>query len=223
MKLRKPLLLIVLTVALLVLALILPATASARPGIWFLIPLDYGSSDPTNPTNLNDLLLDPTFEDYRGVLPSAQVEGDTTDLYYRWITWRQGQAQTLFNYRINDAVEIYRSAPGGGFSSSPDDLLIRLTPEQTKAFWLDAENWGKNPGLTFNGKIQAPFYGRWWYWEPVGVLYPPLVAGDYTVHLRFELKRPFLDMWGGYYQGQHHPYKYPAGTYDFWSWFTVTE
>jgi hypothetical protein len=222
MKAKKALPVLLLTLALLALALLLPAAASAQSTepIDFLMPPAYGSTEAANPTNMNELLLDQAFEDYRGRLPSAAA-GDTLWMYFGWFMFTRGAAQTAPNY-VLETIEIWKQK-AGAHEGAPD---ITITPQQARAFWwgadlVDTEFW-VTPPVGFNPKIGAKIYVNWWVWEML-----PLEAGDYTVHWQQAFKHPRVDLWGGFYGNVKKPYTIrpgdPYSTVSLWSWFTVTQ
>lgn len=166
---------------------------------------------------MNDLLCNPDFADYVGRLPKAS-EGDAVTLYFGWGAFGKGRTQSIRNI-MAESVEIYRNPVGTEFSLTGEPWLS-WDPQEAEANWWDPISSGKNPSLSFNGKVHAPLSWAWWTFD----LPSPLLPGDYSVHWRQEIKHPTFDLYLPR-EGKSGPYKFMPGD-PFWSgdrylWFTV--
>ena len=191
------------------------ASAKAAEPAEFLIPLPYGSFDAAEPMNVDNLWMDLDPENPYGLgrLPSASA-GDAIYPFALWTGISRGLVQTIGNATLL-SLEMWRQ-PGGAHGGSPD---FAITPREAKDLW--GRPFYFEELTAFNPHIGAGSYTSSWF---TGYDASLLGAGDYTIRFTLAFKHTTIDLWGGYFEGQHAPVRMLTGEpLEFWLWFTITE
>jgi hypothetical protein len=178
MKTKKPLVVVVLTLAIVILVVLLPSSAVAKTGpITYELPAFFGIFWD------QEGLTPPGPDVTWGFVPEAGYPrdprvGDSMSLYYGWSTFNRGTAQTAPDYTIL-----------GLWVDGPGDYDIGITPAQAKSYWEQPFIVDPPENQPFNPSIGAEQWAA--YWRYVIDLKVP---GIYKVHFFQDFTRTNNDL-----------------------------